>query len=153
MIREAVEDDAGVLAELYWELMGTPTDPRALALRLRALSGDSRFRVLVAEDAGGHVVGTAYVVLAPNVVGEGRPFVVMDNLIVTPAARGQGIATALMEAVESFAEGAQASLIMMVSGAARAEAHRLYRRLGYRVPVVGFKKYLDARATRPTYGS
>jgi phosphoglycolate phosphatase len=68
---------------------------------------------------------------------------VLDNLIVHKTHRGKGIGTGLMAAMESLARAAGCSLILLVSGEQRTEAHRLGERLDYSVPVRGYKKRLS----------
>lgn len=143
MIRHAVPADAVALARLYGALMSSPTDPRRLRETLSRVEHDSRHHVLVVEDeATGDVLGTVYGAIVDDVVGEGRPFMVVDNLIVAAEARGSGLGRALMETAERLAREAHCTLIMLVSAEERAAAHHLYQRLGYDQPVRGFKKYL-----------
>lgn len=87
-------------------------------------------------------MGTVYGVICPDTVGRCQPFMVIDNLVVQQAHRGRGIAKGLMVEMESLARASDCSLILLVSGAHRTEAHRLYERLDYSVPVRGFRKYL-----------
>jgi GNAT superfamily N-acetyltransferase len=142
MIRAARPDDAPSLAVLLGELLPRPTNPDKLRVTLSRLRDDLQYHVLVHEEESGALTGTVFAVISEDIGGEGRPFMVMDNLVVAARARGQGVATALMEELETIARARDCALIMMVSGEQRAEAHQLYDRLGYTVPVRGFKKYL-----------
>ena len=140
VVRRAVPQDSERLAELYSELITRPTDVDALRRRLES---DVPAILLVAETSGHDLVGTGYGVICPDTVGGCHPFMVVDNVVVHHAYRRRGIAHLLMTELETLAREAGCSLILLVSGAERTAAHRLYERLGYSVPVRGFRKYLS----------
>ncbi len=139
IVRRARPEDSMQLAALYDQLISKPTDVVALGNRLRE---NSNIIVLVAETGQRKLVGTVYGVICPDTVGTCQPFMTVDNLIVHADYRGRGIARSLMSVLEAIGHDAGCSLILLVSGADRRSAHRLYERLGYSVPVRGFKKYI-----------
>jgi GNAT superfamily N-acetyltransferase len=82
-------------------------------------------------------------VVCHDLVGECRPFMVIENVIVSRDCRRQDVGTALMQAMEKIARRRKCYYIMFVSKSRRKEAHRFYESLGYRLDAVqGFKKYL-----------
>jgi GNAT superfamily N-acetyltransferase len=85
-------------------------------------------RILLAAYDGSRLVGTVQVVTAtpPNQPHRGD----IAKLLVTRAARGQGVAALLMKSAEEFAKGAGKSLLVLdtVTG---GDAERLYQRLGW----------------------
>jgi ribosomal protein S18 acetylase RimI-like enzyme len=72
---------------------------------------------------------------------------VIENVIVTEAFRGSGAGTALLEHLLELAQASDCYKVQLHSGKHRVDAHRLYRRLGFRPVAEGFKVYFDA--TRP----
>lgn len=70
----------------------------------------------------------------------------VENVIVTKSARGNWAGTALIEHLVNVACARGCYEVQLHSGKQRADAHRLYRRLGF-VPVAeGFKLYFDNTA-------
>jgi GNAT superfamily N-acetyltransferase len=93
-----------------------------------ALDIDDRLRhVLVAREHG-RIVGT--VTLAPSMKPNQTHRAEVQKLLVTRAARGRGIGTALMQAVETLATGMDRWLLTLDTRAT-SDAERLYRRCGY----------------------
>jgi ribosomal protein S18 acetylase RimI-like enzyme len=88
-----------------------------------------RRRVIVARD-GGQIVGTVQLLhdMPPNQPHRGE----VAKLLVHPAARRRGIATALMAAVEAEARGLGRSLLTLDTRTGDP-AEALYRRLGWNV--------------------
>ena len=84
--------------------------------------------LLVAEDADGAPVGTVQLILAGQPNGAHRADV--GKLLVHRRARGAGIGTALMRAVEAAAHAAGRTLLVLDTEAGSG-AERLYRRLGW----------------------
>jgi ribosomal protein S18 acetylase RimI-like enzyme len=117
---------AAPLADLLRELSstGAPSDPEELATRL----GDARVRVAVAVD-GERLLGTAtlalLVTLADGLVGR------VEDVIVSPEARGTGLGRSLMEALHAEAERLGVAYIELTSRPAREVANLMYVSLGY----------------------
>jgi len=75
-------------------------------------------------------------------VGECRPFMIIENVIVSKDYRNKGIGKALLNEIEMIAKKLNCYYIFFVSGDNRKEAHRLYESVGYNNDKVkGFKKY------------
>ena len=101
-------------AEEFWRGVGA-----AAARGERAL--------MVAEDAGGAIVGTVQLVLAQP---ENQPHRAdVSKMLVHRRARRQGLGAALMQAVEQVAAGAGRSLLVLDT--ASLDAERVYERLGW----------------------
>jgi GNAT superfamily N-acetyltransferase len=83
--------------------------------------------VLVAR-LEGHIVGTVQLVFAPQ--DNGRHRAEVAKMLVHPQARRQGIARALMQAVEAAARQRGLRLLVLDTATGR-EAEPLYRGLGY----------------------
>jgi ribosomal protein S18 acetylase RimI-like enzyme len=101
-------------ARLYWEGV------------VDAMEGGSR--ILLIAELNGKLVGTVQLALAQQKNGAHRAEVM--KLIVDPAARGQGIGTALMLAIEKSARRQGRSLLVLDTRVGDS-GERLYRSLGY----------------------
>ena len=82
-------------------------------------------RFAVARDAAGTIVGCCAVVLTPE-YGE------IKRMYVQPAARGQGLARAMLEALEQAALQHGCPWLTLESGPSQPEALGLYERHGFR---------------------
>jgi len=135
-------DDLNELAELYRELAGRKTDGRKMKRSFQWMESNPDYVVLGAK-SDGKLRGSLMGVVCHDLLGECRPFMVIENVIVSRGCRRQDIGTGLMQAMEKIARRQKCYYIMFVSKSRREEAHRFYETLGYRLDVVqGFKKYL-----------
>jgi GNAT superfamily N-acetyltransferase len=129
--RLATLTDAATVARLldaFNREFHTPTPgPAVLATRLRRLlTGTDVIAVL----AGDPAVAVALLTLRPNVWFDG-PVGLVDELYVAPAARGRGIGSALLAAVESITRERGGRLIEIAVDGADTDARRFYERHGY----------------------
>ena len=126
--RSPREADAPAIAGLL-EQFGYPTDPGAIAQRLERLIANPWTYALVA-DADRAAVGVGAVHFIDVLEGD-RPLAALVLLIVDGHHRGQGVGTALVQALEREAEARGSFGISVHSGRARIGAHAFYRQLGY----------------------
>jgi GNAT superfamily N-acetyltransferase len=76
-----------------------------------------------------------------DLVGECKPFMVIENVIVSKRVRRQGIGKKLMHKIEEIAKERGCSYTIFVSGEERKEAHLFYEKLGFKEEnVVGYRK-------------
>ena len=101
--------------------------PDVLTARLHSLLAGSD---VIAFLAGDPAVGVALLTLRPNVWYDG-PVVLVDELYVAPEARGRGLGSALLAAVESLTRERGGRLIEIAVDGADTDAHRFYERHGY----------------------
>ncbi len=123
-------DTAAALFDAYRQFYAQPADlgraRRFLAARLAA--GDTT--LLLALDAAGAGVGFAH--LFPSFTSVGTaPLVVLNDLFVAPAARGQGVGRALLAAAEAHARTTGAVRLVLQTAVGNAAAQRLYARAGW----------------------
>jgi GNAT superfamily N-acetyltransferase len=109
---------------------------------LRAIQADSRSWLLVLESEG-RVAATATLYIVPNLSHGGRPFMIVESVVVDEANRGSGFGRVLMDEAEARARAANCYKIAFTSNRRRVDAHRFYERLGYRATHQGFTKYFD----------
>ena len=106
----------------------TPSpEPDVLAERLnRLLAGDSIFAVLAGLDP----VGVGLVSLRPNVWYTGR-VALLDELVVVPPLRGQGIGSRILQRVVEVARELGAELLEINVDEGDVDAQRFYTRHGF----------------------
>ncbi|SFE77419.1 phosphoglycolate phosphatase [Paenibacillus catalpae] len=141
VIREAELQDLQDLAKLFEELMEVPSNLEAMSRQLKRVTEDEHYFLAGACD-GDKVIGTAMGIECCDLVGDCHPFLVVENVVVSPDYRGQGVGKMLMRRLEQFAEERGCSYIIFVSSGYREKAHQFYRALGYSSDNQGFKKKL-----------
>src|SRR5438309_1456736 len=150
LIREATEQDFPRLAALFFQLSAlgeipdTERHPFGDGERsaLEVMESTPHARCLVLE-VDGRVEGTVGLYVLPNLSHGGRPFAVVESVVVDQAARGSGYGRLLMEHAEACAREAGCYKIGLASNRKRDEAHSFYARLGYKPTHQGFTKYFD----------
>lgn len=118
------------LFDAYRQFYRQPPDLlRAEAfLRERLLEGDSV--IFLADEAG---TGLGFTQLYPTFSSvRTAPAWVLNDLYVTPAARGTGVAEALMQRARRHAEETGACYLELMTARDNLVAQRLYERLGWR---------------------
>ncbi len=146
-VRAAGPDDLESLLALYAELTeGTPSAATgnlkvSRAVLHRVLAEANRHLLVAVLD--GCVVGTADLVIAPNLTHRGTPWGMVENVVVAWTARRLGAARALFGEIERIARAAGCHKVGLLSGKGRVEAHRFYRSVGYEPVSEGFKLYFD----------
>ena len=130
------------VARLYEELAGKPTDSEKMEKNFVWMQSNPDYIVLGAK-VDGVLVGTLLGIVCHDILGECRPFMVVENVIVSGGQRRQGIGRSLMYKIEELATAQNCLYIMFVSSSTRAEAHKFYESIGYQSNFVqGFKKYV-----------
>ena len=127
-IRPIEDRDAAAATRLCAEL-GYPAEELAVLARVGQIAGDPNRAVLVVcvDDA---VVG--WIDLSVEYHLQSEPAALIGGLVVSEAARGQGIGRQLCEAAEAWARGRGIARMRVRSNAIRERAHAFYLRDGYR---------------------
>ena len=125
-------DLAGLLA-LYRELR--PDDPPLASAEARAalaaiLEDDALSLVVCEHDS--NIVATCMLAVIRNLASGARPFGVLEHVVTLAAFRQQGFARILLRYALELAWSKGCYKVMLLSGAERTEAHRLYESLGFR---------------------
>ena len=150
LVRNAAPEDLDALLALWVELaegrhLSLPgSGERALPVLGRILADPAR-HLLVAQLPDAGVVGSLDVVIVENVTHGGRPWAVVENVIVSDAYRRRGIGTALLMRALEIARVADCYKAQLHSGKHRVWAHALYRSVGFGAVAEGFKVYFDGR--------
>src|SRR5881628_806367 len=129
VVREATPEIHAALARLLPQL--NPTLPVPDMERLERLMRDPDVTLLVARD-GDAIVGTTTVIVYTT------PFWIkarLDEVVVDVSARGRGVGEALVKAALDVGRerGAQVAELQSGRGPARAAAHKLYERIGFKI--------------------
>ncbi|CAA9352239.1 MAG: Acetyltransferase, GNAT family [uncultured Nocardioidaceae bacterium] len=133
-VRRATVEDVALAAPLfaaYREFYRLPYDERAAAAFLHDRLQAEESVVLLAETADGTV---GFLQLYPGFESLAlAPAWVLNDLYVAPAARGSGVAAALMERAEEVARAAGAAFLALETAHDNHVAQRLYERQGWQV--------------------
>jgi GNAT superfamily N-acetyltransferase len=134
-VRAARPGDEGAIVPLYEWLFAPPGsrppawDERRAEVALRQAIDSHDAVVLVAEDAGGGLIGfcTAYQDIFSVRFGY-RAWI--EDLAVSPTRRSLGVGKALLDAAKAWARERGATHLELDSAESRADAHRFYEREG-----------------------
>jgi GNAT superfamily N-acetyltransferase len=139
-IRTATPADLPALLDLLAQLNETP-QPLSDAHRkaFDDVAADPRQRLFVVEDDGGALVAAATLVVIPNLGHGGRPWAIVENVVVDEPARGRGIGEMLMAHIIEQARAAGCYKVALTSRKFRTGAHRFYERLGFERTSEGFR--------------
>jgi GNAT superfamily N-acetyltransferase len=144
IIREATETDLPRIVELLSQLsIEMPREDASLdyTAAFRSVDADPRQTLLVVEDDAGRVMGTLVLVIVPNLSYQGRPWAVIENVVVDDAARGLRLGERLMTHAIELAKAAGCFRVGLTSNKQRPDAHRFYERLGFVATHEGYKIY------------
>jgi len=143
-IQEIEASSLEALNQLYDELINRQTDPCKLEEVFKVIQKDSRY-ILLGAFVDGELMGSVMGIICQDLVGDCRPFMVIENVVVSSRARRQGLGKKLMTALEEIARERDCYYIILVSGEQRKEAHIFYEALGFRdEKVEGYRKHLSS---------
>ena len=126
-VAEATAEVHSALSLLLPQL--NPRLPVPTVERLQAIIADPAVTLLVARD-GQQIVGTTTVIVYTT------PFWIkarLDEVVVDESARGKGVGAALVKASLDLAREKGVEVVELQSGVQRAEANRLYPRMGFKL--------------------
>ncbi|MGO4327677.1 GNAT family N-acetyltransferase [Cupriavidus sp. 2TAF22] len=130
-----LEQVAALLSEMDGEAPLPLARMRALFARLRTMPD---YRCYLMLGAGGVPLGTFCLLVFPVLAHQGRNEAIVESVVVTQAARGGGVGSAMMHAAMRLAREAGADKLALSSNARRLQAHQFYRRLGFREHGISF---------------
>ncbi len=143
-IRTASSADLPALLALYAELHpdDLPLPPRRAGELWPSIQAQPGRQVLVAVDAA-ELVGTVDCSVLANLTRGGRPFMLLENVVVAASARRRGVGRRLLDAVFDLARTTGCYKVQLLSRAERLEAHAFYESCGFRVLAAGYRRYFD----------
>lgn len=130
----------GQLAEERAE--SQPAAPNDAARILDEVRKDPRHELVVAV-IDDHVLGTADLVIVPNLTHGGKPWAIVENMAVDESVRRTGVGTLLMLEVERRVREAGCYKVQLLSRKNRKEAHAFYEAFGFEASAEGFRRYFD----------
>ncbi len=147
-IREARKGDLARLVELMKALTITTSEAESQGASELADYGkvfeeiecDPNHRLIVAE-VDGQIVGSADLLIVPNLSHRGLPWAVMENVIVDDRMRRKGIGRAMAERLVDMARESGCYKIGLSSSKKRPAAHRMYESLGFKQYGLGYRIY------------
>ena len=144
MVRPAQSPDVPRVVELLQQMSlpgenreGDPHDP-AYGAAFVAILADPRQVLLVAEQAR-VIVGTATLIITPNLSHRGRSVATIENVVVDKGVRGCGIGAALARHCLKEAQRRGCFRVQLTSHKDRLDAHRFWSGLGFTPTHLGFK--------------
>ncbi|NUB91871.1 GNAT family N-acetyltransferase [Haloterrigena sp. SYSU A121-1] len=158
-IERATADDVETVADLWVRLARDQrrhdsyvhADANRETMRDTLAAHQVNDGLLVARD-GGTVVGFASFSVERGSLQLDATRGVLSNIYVVPAARGQGVGTALLEAVEDELEAQGADVVVLEVMARNEAARRFYERKGYETYRVAMERDLgDDRSENDTH--
>ena len=148
VIRDAEEGDLERLRELYAQLAPSgdspePGGPRRSLAALEEITAREGVRLLVLETEG-RVEGSVVLVIVPNLTHGGRPWAVIEHMIVDESRQGTGMGRLLIRHVEDIVAEAGCYKLQFLSAWRRKDtAHPFYEAMGYESPARGFRKHFS----------
>jgi GNAT superfamily N-acetyltransferase len=145
-VRRARPADGEALVRLLSQLHPAyRPDPEAAGEVIEAASQDP-CRALLVATVDDQTVGTADLVMVPNMTHGGRPWAVVENVVIDEPWRGRGIGRALMDEIDVLTRAAGCYMVQLLSLDHRHDAHAFYASIGFAPVARGFRRYLDGFA-------
>jgi ribosomal protein S18 acetylase RimI-like enzyme len=146
LVRQASARDVHDLLHLYRQLAGDrvsalPADVGAAKALLAAIVEQPGRQLLVAE-VDRQVLGTADVLIVPNLTHGGAPWAIIENVVVDSACRRRGVGTALIDEIARRCSDARCYKMQLLSNKQRTQAHDFYRSVGFEAVAEGFRRFL-----------
>jgi GNAT superfamily N-acetyltransferase len=137
-VREAGAEDLPRLVRLLDQLRADSSQPdrppeeltEGHFEALRQMYSSLYCSLLVAE-VDGQICGTCALTFIPNLNHAGRPWCVLENMVVDEGNRGAGIGKALIESAVAMARERNCYKISLTSNLKRDRAHRFYEAMGF----------------------
>lgn len=148
-LRDAVPDDLPAIVRLFAlpedgnEADANPAEPldERYAIALAHVTADPNNALVVAEEDG-RVVGTFQLTIIQQVAYRGAKVAQLENVIVDPEFRSQGVGEAMMRWAIDVARRRDCYRVQLTSNKRRTRAHAFYERLGFVASHDGFKRVL-----------
>ena len=143
-IRKAIPTDLPRIIALVEELSNkkinlSPEEKKKVFNEITAMPSSA---LLVAE-VNGYVAGTVYLQIVPSLVHNGRPWGILEHMVVDKKYQRQGLGRKLIEAAVKICREANCYKVGLSSSKFRKEAHEFYRTMGFEESALSFRMYLD----------
>lgn len=139
-IDRITREDLPALAALNEELSGEPTDLAAVEAVFAEVEGNPDY-ILMAGRLDGVLIGSLMGVVCRQLARAGKPFMLMENFVVSRTQRGRGFGRLMLARIEEEARARGCRSIVFTSSTRRKAAHAFYESAGYRLDeAIGFRK-------------
>jgi phosphoglycolate phosphatase len=139
-------NDLPQLAELYDQLVKEKTNRDRTKEIFIEMNKRDDYYLLGAKTEKNLLIGSIMGILCMDLLKQGNPFMVMENLIVDSKWQGKGAGKLLLAEIETIARKQNCIFIQFCSSSYRKEAHRFYEACGYDLNEVhGFRKFFQPR--------
>lgn len=153
VVRRAVAGDiAALVGLLAADQLGRERDGGDLAPYLEAfarIDADPAQLLIVLADPSAAVAGTLQLTVIPGLARRGALRAQIEAVRIRAELRGLGLGGALLRWAIEEAERRGCRLVQLTSDKRRADAHRLYDRLGFVASHEGFKLHLTRQESQP----
>jgi GNAT superfamily N-acetyltransferase len=126
----AKSSDYSAIQRLY-ALLVNDSNIRVTEERISALESDPN-NILVVSKIDGAVIASAFLVICLDVMYGDQPFALVENIVVDPAYRRNGVGAKLMKYIHQICRDKKCTKVLLSSSISRSDAHRFFERNGYR---------------------
>lgn len=99
---------------------------------------------VVGAFSSGVMIGTCTVNLCANLSWSGRPYAIIENVMVSRSQRNQGIGKAILSYATGFARQAGCYKVALMTGSKEPATHRLYESAGFSASKQGYQIRFNA---------
>lgn len=99
---------------------------------------------VVGAFSNGVIVGTCTVNVCANLSWSGRPYAIIENVIVSKGRRNQGIGKAILQYATDFAQQADCYKAALMTGSKDPAIHRFYESAGFSASKQGYQVRFNA---------
>jgi len=132
VIRSATRDDFEAIAQLYAQLnVDDPPVAGAHYIEVFEQILDREGLDIVLLELDGEILGATYLNLIPNLSRGGRPYAVIENVVIAAHRRGERLGRRLMDATLDRAWAAGCYKAMLQTGSKTPSTHAFYRACGF----------------------
>ncbi|MEU0242134.1 GNAT family N-acetyltransferase [Nocardiopsis sp. NPDC006198] len=142
--RPATAEDLDAVLSLLGELPpDAPPLTAASAARIWSEVSGQEGRTLLVHERDGIVAGTVDCLVVPWTFRDGRPVMLVENLVVAERHRRSGAGSSLIRSAERLARRARCHRIQLLA-AGDAYVHAFYRACGFVSCADGFRKHVPS---------
>jgi len=133
IVRMLADDDLGSQRERYESPL-----PESYYSAFEQIDNDPNHELIVAEQ-NGEVIGTLHLMFLPSVSFQGGLRAQVESVRVDKRFQSQGIGTEMMKWSVERAKQRGAHVVQLTTHKSREDAHRFYKRLGFKGTHLGMK--------------
>ena len=144
-IREVLPSELEQILDLL-DLFDRPRSPRPRSCDLQQILHDIQVNkgTVIGAYLDAQAIGTCTVNVCPNLSWSGRPYAIVENVMVAPANRGKGVGTALVKFAQQYAQDLGCYKIALMTGSKKASTLEFYEKAGFTGDKTGFQRRFGA---------